>query len=271
MEVKMLEAQRDCLLYQKRHDEMEIALKKAEQTSTACKTHLSANASELRMKYSSIEVAVSRLVAECDNRVKAEKKNFEFRLQSLIIQHNAQLTEVKKQHKQVLAKLPTYSSISNFEETTSRDDSLPVKAPVGKLIDEERDSRSRRMYEEKERRVSSAPTLTVIAPKRQVVLESKEVKAIDEIKQISSMDRLASSSSLESITTDVSTGITAAEEQMEQYNFDKLWQSSLEEIQQMFDTAFVHTTSVPWADNLGHDSSGNARMKYVLEFQKDLL
>ena len=94
-----------------------------------------ANAAMIKMqkKMSEMEGAMMQLMKLCDAQVTAEKKQRDADVQSIIAQHNHQLSELKRLHKAVAAKQMVSSAAAAAAvstNTASTDTNTPAKVPV---------------------------------------------------------------------------------------------------------------------------------------------
>ena len=265
--------------YHEEHQVMQQRLAAAEETALRCREHLASTTNDLKKRYIDIETLLNRLVKECDNRVTRERMNFDSRLQSLISQHNAELADLKKKHKQALLKT---SSCTKAEESwhksgstdgeelpRSEDQSLNSSRSTST---EQLDVNSFKASTEKEKRASiisvvpprksnsTGITLLENSSKKVTVAESSSLMKVKAIRASNSdCDRLLSSTNIS-----------------EQDEFDDLWRKSLEEIQSMFSAAFfqVANTNESYSEQkpdslLNLEQRASGRMKYTRDFLVD--
>ena len=98
-----------------------------------------ANAAMIRMqkKMSEMEGSMMLLMKSCDAQVTAEKKQRDADVQSIIAQHNHQLSELKRLHKAVAAKQLVSSAAAAASvsvSTASTDTHTPARATVNTII-----------------------------------------------------------------------------------------------------------------------------------------
>lgn len=221
MEGKLLEALKQTEFYRAQHEKMEITLKEAEDTANQLRRHVEGSVHELRKRYIEIEGIVQRLVKTCNDRVAAEKFNCENMLQSIISQHNAQLADIKKAHKQALMKFnagvsppvvppplplpeqkPVAATNLTFGEKRSRGSASEASVPQ---VPFKKSSDDGNLTKKK----SGSHSISVIAPKRSAVIEAKDSTRIVPPDQASFI--VSASSSVDSLSLFEPTAASALE------------------------------------------------------------
>lgn len=281
METRMKEALRECSFYQEKYAEMEIRLRDAIQVAEESRRHVSSSVVELKRKYGEVEGIVQRLVRTCEDKVKAEKRNFETKLQNLISQHNAQLADLKRQHKQTLMRFHNQAVLPVPPDEVKVEVQITKSAEKSAAIVEDAKLRKPAPAEDKDRRAGG---ISVIAPKKFHAITSSsdtEAKATtSELNRVSSVEKIGSSySSRDSMTSlealpaiavppDIQLNLEPPHE--DEDDFDVLWKSTLEEIQFAFSDAYTivsgKAATTPTRSDRNSSDSSSSRMKYVFSF-----
>ena len=241
MDVAIAESTR----YKEEHQVMKQRLAVAEENAMRCKEQLSSTTNDLKKRYIDIESLLHRLVKECDNRVTRERLNFDSRLQSLITQHNAELAELKKKHKQSLQKFSYCSSSEELNQEAFSAENEESKKEQERQVDnsstasiDRLDGKINKVSAEKEKR---ATTISIVVPKKnnhagQIPSESSARKTSDagmSVRSAMTAAHTAMEPTLSQERNQHSSDVAAKQD-----DFDEIWRRSLDEIQSMFSSAF---------------------------------